>query len=75
MFSVVIVCGDPGTPANGERVGSDFTYGKIIIYDCNPGYQLAGTRERRCQLDGTWSGTVARCDGRSCLVALRTFFI
>ena len=62
---VVINCGDPGTPANGERVGTEFTYGKTIIYDCDPGYQLSGSRTRTCQLDGSWSGSVASCTGKS----------
>ena len=60
---VVIDCGDPGTPANGERVGSEFTYGKTITYDCDPGYQISGSRSRTCQLDGSWSGSVATCVG------------
>lgn len=60
-FLPVISCGDPGSPINGEILGSEFTYGKTVIYDCNPGYQLKGTRSRTCQLDGSWSGLVATC--------------
>jgi len=62
----LIDCGDPGTPANGERVGSEFTYGKTITYDCDPGYQISGSRSRTCQLDGSWSGSVATCVVSSC---------
>jgi len=66
----LVDCGDPGTPANGERLGSDFTYGKTIVYDCNPGYQLSGSRERTCQLDGKWSGSIATCVVSSCGASL-----
>ncbi|XP_067041101.1 sushi, von Willebrand factor type A, EGF and pentraxin domain-containing protein 1-like [Acropora muricata] len=62
----IISCGDPGSPINGEILGSEFTYGKTVIYDCNPGYQLKGTRSRTCQLDGSWSGLVATCVSSSC---------
>ncbi|XP_068719046.1 sushi, von Willebrand factor type A, EGF and pentraxin domain-containing protein 1-like [Montipora capricornis] len=66
----LINCGDPGTPANGERLGSEFSYDKTIIYDCVPGYQLSGTRTRTCQLDGTWSGSVPSCVSSTCGASL-----
>ncbi len=35
---------------------------------CNQGYQLISTSSlsRECQSDGTWSGTVALCEGIPC---------
>ena len=63
LHPVVIDCGDPGTPANGERAGSEFTYAKTVTYDCDPGYQISGSRSRFCQLDGSWTGSVATCVG------------
>ena len=62
-FIAVKNCGDPGSPANGFRVGSEFTYGAKVIFDCNPGFKLRGSIFRECQADGTWSGTAASCSG------------
>ena len=30
-------------------------------YTCNKGYKVTGSRERYCQLDGTWNGTDTKC--------------
>ncbi|ETE71248.1 CUB and sushi domain-containing protein 2, partial [Ophiophagus hannah] len=32
----VINCGDPGVPANGIRMGNDFTYNKTVTFQCMP---------------------------------------
>lgn len=70
LFSVsdaVKSCEDPGSPSNGFRRGDKFTYGKRVIFDCNPGYKLQGAISRTCQADGTWSGNQATCVRKYCL--------
>ena len=54
-------CGDPGTPVNGERFGNEFTYGKIVRFDCMPGYKLVGDIVSGCKIDGTWSAALPTC--------------
>lgn len=54
-------CGDPGTPANGLRVGDEFTVGSIVRYVCDAGFGLDGPADRECQVDGTWSGFLPTC--------------
>lgn len=61
----VVSCGDPGSLANGFRIGDKFTYGESVIYDCNPTYKLQGSIIRKCEANGQWSGSVASCVGES----------
>ena len=54
-------CGDPDSPAHGRLIGSDFSYNSVVRYECNEGYVLVGSEERRCQADGKWSCEQPRC--------------
>ena len=61
---LVIDCGDPGTPSNGTRTGSVFTFGGTVRYRCNHGYRLSGSDIRTCEASVRWSGNKAECKGR-----------
>ncbi|KAM8884121.1 CUB and sushi domain-containing protein 3-like isoform 1-T1 [Synchiropus picturatus] len=54
-------CGDPGTPAAGFREGRSFIYQSEVSFSCGPPLILVGASTRRCESDGTWSGTQPRC--------------
>uniref|UniRef100_A0A3B3DJN6 CUB and Sushi multiple domains 3b n=1 Tax=Oryzias melastigma TaxID=30732 RepID=A0A3B3DJN6_ORYME len=54
-------CGDPGTPVGGSREGRSFIYQSEVSFSCSPPLILVGTATRRCESDGTWSGTQPRC--------------
>ena len=63
VFSIIALdCGDPGTPVNGRTNGRNYTYPNRVTYRCNSGFVLVGLKIRSCQTDGTWSGTLARCE-------------
>ena len=64
-FSIVLVidCGDPGTPFDGTRTGSVFTFRGTVRYKCNHGYKLSGSSIRTCRASGRWSGIKATCRG------------
>lgn len=64
LFShAVVSCGDPGSLANGFRIGDKFTYEERVIYDCNAGYKLQGSIIRKCEANGQWSGSTSSCVG------------
>eukprot|EP00794_Sanderia_malayensis_P007132 gene7132-7937_t len=61
-----INCGNPGTPANGEKHGSDYRVGKSVSFDCNAGYSLRGSSLRTCGQSGSWDGAQPRCVSGVC---------
>ncbi|XP_036397589.1 CUB and sushi domain-containing protein 1-like [Megalops cyprinoides] len=60
------VCGDPGIPHHGIRLGEQFSVGSVLHFSCEPGYVLKGSSERTCQADGTWAGIQPECHVLSC---------
>lgn len=56
-------CGDPGTPANGIKIGSDYSVGSVVYYECEPGFKLLGPKSRLCRFDGHWSEELPTCVG------------
>ncbi|TSK31427.1 CUB and sushi domain-containing protein 2 [Bagarius yarrelli] len=66
----VINCGDPGVPANGLRLGNDFTYGSSVSFQCSPGFTMDADRASTliCTKDRTWNGTKPACRAIVCRV-------
>ncbi|GAA6101124.1 CUB and sushi domain-containing protein 1 [Tachysurus ichikawai] len=64
----VINCGDPGVPANGVRLGNDFTYGSTVSFQCSPGFTMDADRASKliCTKDRTWNGTKPVCRAIVC---------
>ena len=48
-------------PENGFVVTPFKTVGNTAVYGCNRHYNLQGSEVRRCQIDGTWSGSDPVC--------------
>ncbi|KAG7257649.1 hypothetical protein CRUP_024968, partial [Coryphaenoides rupestris] len=58
------VCGDPGVPIHGVRLGGEeFRTKSLLRFSCEAGYNLVGSGERTCLHNGTWSGTQPLCQG------------
>uniref|UniRef100_A0A8C6KQM8 CUB and Sushi multiple domains 1 n=1 Tax=Nothobranchius furzeri TaxID=105023 RepID=A0A8C6KQM8_NOTFU len=61
------ICGDPGTPPHGVRLGGeDFKTKSLLRFSCEAGYNLIGSAERTCLHNGSWSGTQPVCQAVSC---------
>uniref|UniRef100_H2TR21 CUB and Sushi multiple domains 3 n=1 Tax=Takifugu rubripes TaxID=31033 RepID=H2TR21_TAKRU len=50
-------CGDPGSPARGQREGRSFIFKSMVTFSCFAPNLLVGSSTRLCQEDGTWSGS------------------
>ena len=62
-----IDCTDPGIPANGVRIGNDFSYNSSVSFSCYPGYQLSGSGVITCDTEGNWNSTnLPSCDVIHC---------
>ena len=60
-------CTDPGIPANGVRIGNDFSYNSSVSFSCYPGYQLSGSGVITCDTEGNWNSTnLPSCDVIHC---------
>ena len=56
-------CGLLEPPQNGQVMVMGTTLGSRAMYTCNSGYVLLGSVTRRCEADGTWSGSEPTCSG------------
>uniref|UniRef100_A0A803SPD6 Sushi domain-containing protein n=1 Tax=Anolis carolinensis TaxID=28377 RepID=A0A803SPD6_ANOCA len=44
-----------------------YTYSQRVTIDCNVGHKISGSREIRCQVDGTWDPAIPTCkQGKYC---------
>lgn len=72
-------CGSPDRHENStilEMISQDtngvsiqepaYQFDKTITYACPVGHKLDGSRQRRCQYDGTWSGKAPKCQYVDC---------
>ncbi|KAM5163755.1 CUB and sushi domain-containing protein 1 [Mantella aurantiaca] len=58
-------CSSVPEPRYGKRIGSEFSAGSIVRFECNPGYLLQGSKAIRCQTVpnalAQWNDTVPSC--------------
>ncbi|CAH1269015.1 NOTCH2 [Branchiostoma lanceolatum] len=66
----VVTCRSLDSPTNGTMTGcsnsEEEVYGTVCSFRCNEGYSPKTTQHRRCQQDGTWSGTALQCEIDTC---------
>ena len=60
-FQALLNCGDPGSPLNRLKLGSQYWTGKSVSFICHPGYRLIGPAARLCLPSGNWSGMQPSC--------------
>ncbi|EDM08947.1 rCG43134 [Rattus norvegicus] len=60
-------CSSVPEPRYGRRIGSEFSAGSIVRFECNPGYLLQGSTAIRCQSVpnalAQWNDTIPSCVG------------
>ncbi|XP_063401402.1 sushi, von Willebrand factor type A, EGF and pentraxin domain-containing protein 1-like [Mytilus trossulus] len=61
-----VECGPTDSPPNAIANAATTTYGSIVNYQCEPGFNLNGGRTRECLANGTWSDSPPRCFPVSC---------
>ena len=62
----IVDCSDPGTPDNGEVIGTVFTYNASVIFLCDTGYELHGNKTATCQANGQWNIPLPTCKIVNC---------
>ncbi|KAI1241194.1 hypothetical protein IHE44_0009660 [Lamprotornis superbus] len=60
-------CSSVPEPRYGRRIGSEFSAGSVVRFECSPGYLLQGSKAIRCQSVpnalAQWNDTVPSCVG------------
>ena len=60
-------CSSVPEPRYGRRIGSEFSAGSVVRFECSPGYLLKGSSAIRCQaVPGAlaqWNATTPTCIG------------
>lgn len=63
-------CSSVPEPRYGRRIGSEFSAGSVVRFECSPGYLLKGSSAIRCQaMPGAlaqWNATAPSCIGKAC---------
>ena len=62
----ITYCNDPGVPENGFASPSNFSYGTIVLFQCNIGYELSGSANITCQADNNWDNNLPTCTLVTC---------
>ncbi|XP_076346234.1 sushi, von Willebrand factor type A, EGF and pentraxin domain-containing protein 1-like isoform X1 [Tachypleus tridentatus] len=58
---IPVECLHPLDPQNGRAVVHDSSFGSVVEYFCDKGYNLSGPKNRTCQADKTWSEDSPQC--------------
>ena len=56
-------CGPLAIPINGSLSGDLTTFPNKIVFSCDDGFNLVGSKFRRCLANGNWSGQHTFCGG------------
>lgn len=61
-------CSSVPEPRYGRRIGSEFSAGSVVRFECSPGYLLQGSKAIRCHSVpnalAQWNDTVPSCVGK-----------
>ena len=57
------VCARPGKLINGKVVGSNYSHGAVIKFECNKAYELRGSTNLMCK-GNVWEGQFPECEGK-----------
>ena len=75
LVYLLVDCGDPGAPVNGNFVLENDTFeDSIARYSCSFGFELIGNDQRVCQSNGNWTGTIPTCQ-RKCYLMYMCVYI
>ncbi|XP_054770111.2 complement C2-like [Lytechinus pictus] len=59
-------CPALGNPIHGSKEGSpQYRENTKVVFQCDPGYQMVGSKERMCTFSDGWTGEMPRCMGRN----------
>ena len=61
-----ILCPKPDDIDNGHAIETNYTYGSIVRFKCNPGFSISNTSDILCGSNGTWQNSPPTCTPAKC---------
>ncbi len=62
LFIIIAVdCMSEPDPENGEAIFTITTFGSVLRYSCDEGFDPSNTDDRICMANGKWSGEAVIC--------------
>lgn len=74
-FCTAIDCGALALPTNGTMTGRKTVFPYTIKFGCDKGFDLIGSKTRKCLSSGKWSGIHSICKGMKVFDSKFTAFI
>lgn len=74
-LSIAKDCGQLAIPTNGSANGRKTTYPNEVTFHCDDGFNIFGSRIRKCLSNGIWSGNETFCSGNALLCVHETSLI
>lgn len=65
-----VQCGKPSIPQHGSMSGSDFAFGGSVVFSCDVGWVLQGSKTLECLDSGKWDAAVPTCTPVTCPAAV-----
>ena len=63
IISLAKDCGPLAVPINGSSIGDLTVFPNNVVFGCDEGFLLSGSRIRNCEANATWSGNRTFCEG------------
>ncbi|XP_067379775.1 sushi, von Willebrand factor type A, EGF and pentraxin domain-containing protein 1 isoform X2 [Channa argus] len=63
---VPVRCSKPESIDRGYVSGTNYSFGAVVAYSCNPGFVIRGEKRRTCKANGEWGGILPTCIPVSC---------
>ena len=72
IYYAVIDCGSPPSPSNANPVSAVTvtTFGVVVTFVCDIGYQATGVATITCEAGASWSGPGPQCNGMPKSIAI-----
>lgn len=64
ILFAAVDCGPLSAPMNGSSSGDLTVFPNSVLFNCDAGFIIGGSTKRKCQANGTWSGSQTVCNGR-----------
>ncbi|XP_023804740.1 sushi, von Willebrand factor type A, EGF and pentraxin domain-containing protein 1 isoform X3 [Oryzias latipes] len=63
---IPVRCSKPESIEHGYVAETNYSFGAVVAYSCDPGFMIRGEKRRTCQANGEWGGALPVCMPVTC---------